>query len=220
MFGKSYILKKKVPFTELTPGTPDWQIYWAAFPEEQEAMLAWRRAREVEIEASYETDSIAVVDAQDVVIAYAPADRVHSVYPFIKHRRSHVIVLSPNREEVILLKDWSDCWVSPSNHVRAEESYFSAAERTLKQVLGLDTIFRGRLRSILYEQTPEKLNDWEATTVYEYVLPNLSQIESKGKITSVGIRDFLQAKDFSSIGSLSFRLFNQAASSGGLKWKR
>jgi hypothetical protein len=220
MFGKSYIMKKGVCFTELTPGSADWKIYWAAFPEQQEAMLSWKRSREVSIRANCERDSIAVIDAHDTVIAFSPADRVHSVWPFLKHRRSHVIVLAPNREEVILIKDGFDSWVCPSKHVFAEESYFSAAENVLRKKLGLEEVLRGRLRDIHYEREPSQANDWEATTVYEYVLQNLTEISSETGLTSIGVREFLQTSNVSAVGALSFRLLNEVVSNGELRWKK
>ena len=219
MFGKSYILKKQVPFTELEPGSADWKIYWAAFPEQQEAMLSWKRSRERTIRTHGGSDSIAVVDACDIVIAFCPAERVHSVWPFIKHRRSHIITLSPNRKEIILLKQDGYGWSAPSTHVRAEESYFSAAERALKDKLGIK-VYRGRLREIDYEQKPDAANDQEATKVYEYAVPNLTEITAATDLTSVDVRELLQADENVSIDGLFWRLLHKVVKNGDLKWQK
>ena len=220
MFGKTYIMSKEMSFTDLEPGTPDWMIYWAAYPEQQGAMLAWQRSRKVTINAHAESDSIAVIDANDTVIAFSPEDRVHSVWPFLKHRRSHVITLSPNRQEVVLLKEDGWDWIAPTRHVHAQESYFSCAERALIEKLGLETILRGRLREIHYEQKAEGANDYEATTVYEYTIPNLTEITANSKLTSVDIRELLQAKETTPIGGLFWRLFTEVVSNGELKWRQ
>lgn len=219
MFGKTYIMKKNVPFTELEPGTADWMICWAAFPEQQEAMLAWQRSREIAIKTHGGKDSLTVVNFNDTVIAFSPRHRVHANWPFLKHRRSHIITMSPNRKEVILLKEIGRDWVSPSRHVYAEESYFLAAQRALEEKIGID-VMRGRLREICYEQTPDAGNDYEATVVYEYVIPNLTEIAAETKITSVGIRELLQTKNTVNIGGLFWRLFNKVVSNGELKWRQ
>jgi len=225
MLGKDLIIKKNLSFTNLTPGTPDWMIYWAAFPEQQTAMLAWQKALSENVATLAKQESITVVDSDDIVIAFCPADRVHSVWPFLKHRRSHVMVLSPNREEIILLKDSLGDWNCPSRHIHAEESYFSAAERALEEKIGLtgengNSVLRGRIRELHYEKEPCCSNDYEATMVYEYVLPNLTEISADSQLTSVGIRELLQTKNTISINGLFFRLFNEVVSTGELKWQK
>ena len=186
-------------------------------------MADYAKARLAKIESamSHSKESLSVVDGEDSLLCYVPSARVHGTYPYLFHRRTHVFVLSPNRGELILRKTWSSLswwrWDCITDHVLAEEGYFSAACRVLRDQLGLG-VHRGKVREISYDAEPRAQNDFEASKVFEYVLPNLTTISSEEQITSLPV-DIIKKVVNKSVFSPPFvDTFERVTEAGELKW--
>lgn len=220
MLGKELIAKARETFVGLIPGTVEWKLHWAAFPEQQEAMVVYAKARRDEIKEACGGGSLIVIDNEDNVLAYSPSHYVHDKHPYPKHRRTYVVVLTPGREEIVLMKK-GGMWTSPaSRHVYFEENYFKAGVKALEEKLGLN-VQKGKLKKMLYERQADIWNDFEASEVYLYVLPNLAQLESIEPITSIPVETFLQSNHEGTIMHQTFlRLCRKAVSMGELKWNK
>lgn len=220
MLGKELVMKAGETFVGLIPGTVEWKLHWAAFPEHQEAMIAYAKIRRDEIKEACGGGSIIVIDNNDNVLAYSPSHYVHDKHPYPKHRRTYVVVLTPSREEIVLRKR-DGMWTSAaSRHVYFEESYFLAAVRALEDKLGLD-VQKGKLKKMLYEMQADIWNDFEASEVYLYVLPNLTELTSDSPITSIPVESFLQSNHEGTIMHQTFlRLCRKAVAMGELKWNK
>lgn len=222
MLGKELMLKVKNTFVGLTPGTADWMLYWTAFPEQQGAMVAYAEARRTKIKDACGGESLIIVNDEDGILAFSPSHFVHANWPYPKHRRTYVIVLAPGRKEIVLSKRDDGVWTSAaSRHVYHKESYFESAVKALEEKLEIEHVHKGKLRKILYEKQANAWNDWEASEVYLYVLPNLTKLESDSPITSIPIEEFLQSSHSGSIIHQTFlRLCRRSANLGGLQWSK
>ena len=223
-FGKELMSKARNSFVGLVPGTVDWMLYWTAHPEQQDAMADYAKARLAKIQQTMHKpdESLAVVDDEDSLMCFVPSERVHATYPYLFHRRTHVFVLSPNRRELLLRKTWSSVswwrWSCMTDHVLAEEGYFSAAGRILEKQLGLE-VHRGKIREISYDSEPRAQNDFEASKVFEYVLPNLTTISSEEQITSLPVDIIKDAINKSVFSPPFVDTFKRVVEAGELKWK-
>ena len=221
MLGRELIMKAKKTFVGLIPGSADWMLYWSAYPEQQDAMLAYMEARRAKIKDACGGESLIVIDNEDTVMAYSPSHFIHDRWPYQKHRRTYVIVLTPGRREIVLRKR-EGVWTSAaSRHVYYKENYFEAAVRALEEKIGIEHVHKGKLKKVVYEKLADAWNDWEASEVYTYVLPNLTELASSSKITSIPIEEFLQSNHGGTIVHQTFlRLCRKAAHMGGLRWKK
>jgi len=92
MLGRELIMKAKKTFVGLIPGSADWMLYWSAYPEQQDAMLAYMEARRAKIKDACGGESLIVIDNEDTVMAYSPSHFIHDRWPYQKHRRTYVTV--------------------------------------------------------------------------------------------------------------------------------
>lgn len=228
MFGKDIIARKET-FLGLKPGTPEWLNYWIAHPDQQNAMIAYSKLKHelasaakkiLQANKNNAEDNMPIVNKYDSVIAYADTKLIHKNWPHLGHRRVHVFVLSPDRRSLITRLDASNMWSSAATvHVLKDENYFKAAVRAIRDQLGHNP-FKGRLRDIYYESEPTVLTDYEATTVFEYVLPNMHGLESDNPIRIVYLKRLDSIlKDRSGVSGLFRRLVNVVLSTGDIQWK-
>jgi isopentenyl-diphosphate delta-isomerase type 1 len=108
-----------------------------------------------------------VVDFKDEVLGQALRERVHAEQ--LRHRAVHIL-LRDERGRVLLQRrsvrkeNYPGCWDSAcSGHVDAGESYLTAAERELREELGMEV--RG-LRALFKIDAREETG-WEFVWVYE-----------------------------------------------------
>jgi len=109
-----------------------------------------------------------IVNDEDEVIGRETREAVHTLG--LQHRGAHVLLFAPSGELIIqkrsaLRKAYASLWdCSISEHVQAGEDYESAAQRGLREELGLDEIALRRLVTFRLTYGP---NDVEISTVFE-----------------------------------------------------